>query len=215
MKIKIKKRTKISSKKSNNCKTTTDKSLATNLSGDMQHTPETNIDIFIKDFAKKHTATSSNIKLIEKYLEFQNEDNCIEDIVRASALNVLCSKYYWGLTEKYLEYIKQIIEKNDWKYSETQIVSFSILGEYLYDSPCIAIFEFLISLLNNELQQFANNRDVELRNRIESIYECLFVALNGQLARIDLISSKIRIPEDPIVLINNLKNKINGMKNLT
>lgn len=214
MKNKTNKNSNTGYRESNNRKKATVRSTFSDIRGSEQFSLENNVDKFIKDFAKTHDATKYNIKRIEKYLDFQDADNCTEDIVRASALYALCSKNCWGLTEKYLERIKLIIEKDDWKYSETQIVSFSVLGDYLHDSPTIDIFFFLISLLNNELHKFANNRNVETRNRIESIYKCLLVALKGPLARIDLISNKIKIPEDINALIYNLNNKISGLNNI-
>lgn len=166
------------------------------------------VDDFIMEFARANTATNSTIMFIEKYLEFQDEDNCLEDVVRASALKVLCSKNYWGLTENYLETLKHYVKTTDWRYSETQIVAFSILASYLYESPSADILEFLISILNKELDSYDKNQDIETQNRIESIYRCLFEALNGELSSIGLISNKIKIPEDTNVLIVNVRNKI-------
>jgi len=70
--------------------------------------------------------TDENITRIEKFLDSNS------DIIISNSIRTLCSESYWGRIDKYIEKLKFIIEKKHvLQYSESQIVSFSVLGPYL------------------------------------------------------------------------------------
>jgi len=169
------------------------------------------IEHTIKEFADTHPADSYSIKIIEKYLNYEDDDNVKQDIARANALKVLCRKDYWGMTEQYTEIIKHYISIDDWHFSDTEIVAFSVLGEYLHDTPKAELFKFLTDILTKEVDKYKNERDPEVRGRINRIFSCLHEALYGSLASYK-IPSKLEIPKDTDFIIEEVNKKSESLK---
>ena len=67
-------------------------------------------------------------------------------------------------------------------YSETQIATFSILGEYIYNSKDYEALEFVYGLFEKRLLQYEEGTD---DNTLNVIYKCLNVAMYGPVALVD------------------------------
>ena len=119
----------------------------------------------IRAFGLSANCTSDNVKKVEKFLESKS------DIVLSGTVKTLCATSYWGLTENYIDKLKEFLSKEDaFELSETQIIVFSVMGEYLHSSSDINLFKFLYELFIKELEEFKIDRDYFQKARLERMY---------------------------------------------
>src|SRR5687768_14415554 len=84
-------------------------------------------DCTVRAFGLAFPPSERNIHIVERYL---NPDT--DDIALSATIKTLCDKSFWGLTMSYVKDILPYIDKEKaYNLSETQIVIFSVLGEYL------------------------------------------------------------------------------------
>ena len=86
-------------------------------------------------------------------------------------------------------------------YSETQIATFSILGEYIYNSKDYETLKFVYELFEKRLLQYEEGTD---DNKLNGIYKCLNVAMYGPAVLVDnyYISSSKDINQNLIAQIH-------------
>ena len=156
----------------------------------------------IRAFGFAYPRSAENIKIIENFLQYKAKEFGFDDIIRASVLNVLCKKWWWGLAKEYLPWLKTYALMSSDDYSETQIATFSILGEYIYSSKDFETLKFVYGLFEKRLQQYEEGTD----DTLDDIYRCLNVAMYGPAVLIDNyhISSSKDINQ-------NLINQIHGL----
>lgn len=143
----------------------------------------------IRAFGFAYPPSAENIKIIEKFLQYKATEFGFDDIIRASVLNVLCKQRWWGLAKEYLPLIKTYALMNSDDYSETQIATFSILGEYIYSSKDFETLKFVYGLFEKRFMQYKEGTD----DTLDDIYKCLNVAMYGPVALLDnyhILSSK-------------------------
>lgn len=143
----------------------------------------------IRAFGFAYPPSAENIKIIEKFLQYKATEFGFDDIIKASVLNVLCKQRWWGLAKEYLPLLKTYALMNSDDYSETQIATFSILGEYIYSSKDYETLKFIYGLFEKRFMQYKEGTDETL----DDIYRCLNVAMYGPVALIDnyhILSSK-------------------------
>ena len=136
----------------------------------------------IRAFGFAYPPSEENVKIVEKFLQYKATELGFDDIIRASALNVLCKQWWWGLAKEYLPLLKTYALMNSDDYSETQIATFSILGEYIYNSKDYEALEFVYGLFEKRLLQYEEGTD---DNTLNVIYKCLNVAMYGPVALVD------------------------------
>ena len=155
----------------------------------------------IRAFGFAYPPSEENVKIIEKFLQYEATELGFDDIIRASALNVLCKQWWWGLAKEYLPLLKTYALMNSDDYSETQIATFSILGEYIYNSKDYETLKFVYELFEKRLLQYEEGTD---DNTLNVIYKCLNVAMYGPAVLVD--NYHISSPKD---INQNLINQIN------
>ena len=136
----------------------------------------------IRAFGFAYPPSEENVKIVEKFLQYKATELGFDDIIRASALNVLCKQWWWGLAKEYLPLLKTYALMNSDDYSETQIATFSILGEYIYNSKDYETLKFVYELFEKRLLQYEEGTD---DNTLNGIYKCLNVAMYGPVALVD------------------------------
>ena len=135
----------------------------------------------IRAFGFAYPPSAENIKIIENFLQHKATEFGFDDIIRASVLNVLCKQWWWGLAKEYLPLLKTYALMNSDDYSETQIATFSILGEYIYSSKDFETLKFVYDLFEKRFLQYKEGTD----DTLDDIYKCLNVAMYGHAALID------------------------------
>lgn len=161
----------------------------------------------IRAFGFAYPPSTENIKIIEKFLQYKATEFGFDDIIRATVLNVLCKQWWWGLAKEYLPLLKTYALLNSDDYSETQIATFSILGEYIYSSKDFETLKFVYVLFEKRFLQYEEGTD----DTLDDIYRCLNVAMYGPTALIDNyhISSSKDINQN---LINQIHKSIDDFK---
>lgn len=145
----------------------------------------------IRAFGLSNNASTENIKEIEKYLESKS------DIVLSGVIKVLCANSYWGLTKHYIDILKGFLKKEDaFELSETQIIIFSVIGEYLHKSSDVHLFEFLYRLFIKELEEYKSDQDYFHKARLERMYHCLDVGIRGREAELEYRVGRMELPND-------------------
>ena len=135
----------------------------------------------IRAFGFAYPPSAENIKIIENFLQHKATEFGFDDIIRASVLNVLCKQWWWGLAKEYLPLLKKYALMNSDDYSETQIATFSILGEYIYSSKDFETLKFVYGLFEKRFLQYKEGTD----DTLDDIYKCLNVAMYGPATLID------------------------------
>lgn len=164
------------------------------------HKSDDELNQAIRAFGFAYPPSEENVKIVEKFLQYKATELGFDDIIRASALNVLCKQWWWGLAKEYLPLLKTYALMNSDDYSETQIATFSILGEYIYNSKDYETLKFVYELFEKRLLQYEEGTD---DNKLNGIYKCLNVAMYGPAVLVDnyYISSSKDINQNLIAQI--------------
>lgn len=145
----------------------------------------------IRAFGLSNIPNNENICKVEKYLDSNS------DIVLSGVVIVLCSKSYWGLVENYFERLKELLKKEDaYELSETQIIIFSVMGEYLNSTSNAKLYDFLYKMFVKELEEYKCDRDYFLKARLERMYHCLDVGIRGRTAELEYRVGRMELPDD-------------------
>jgi hypothetical protein len=165
----------------------------------------------IRAFGLSNKATDENILKIEKYLDSKS------DIVLSGVVKVLGAQSYWGLAGNYIDKLKGFLKKEDaFEWSETQIAAFSVLGEYLNNTSDAELFEFLLQMFVNELEEYRSDPDYFQKARLERMYHCLDFGIRGSAAELEYRVGRMEFPDnvdeeimmDIVKLIGSKKEKV-------
>lgn len=169
------------------------------------HRNDEELNRAIRAFGFAYPPSGENIKIIEDFLQYKATEIGFDDIVRASAINVLCRPWWWGLSKDYLTLLKEYASENSDEWYETQIAAFSILGEYLYNSQDVETLQFVYDLFEERLSLYKMGTDVTL----DMMYRCLKEAVYGPVVLIEnyhILSPK-DIDQNLIFQIRNILHK--------